>query len=405
MFALAWRNLWRHPRRTWLNLSAMAFAAVVTILMLALQVGTYNELIDRALKVVHGHAQVRPTGDEDSTVPCGLIRDAAAVAALVGRTPGVAHASARALGYALLSSAERSYAAEIIGVDPASEPKVSTLPGSIRTGRFLAGQEADEIVLGATLAKNLKVSPGDSVTLLGMARDGSVAADSLRVVGVFETGTRELDRGLAQMPLGRFQATFAMPGAAHAIVVTTPSLAALDSTLAALGDRLAGRNLAVLGWDRLAPGLKQAIELDAGTAMILYAGLLVVVVFSLLNSLLISVLERTREFGVLLGIGMAAGKLGRLVWLETILLASLGVGLGLLLGGAVTAYYARYGLHLEGIDAVVAQWGLPDRLYPEITPFTLLTGPVVLFVGVSLAGIMPVLRIRRLKALEAMRSA
>lgn len=405
MLALAWRNLWRHPRRTWLNLSAMAFAAVVTIFMLALQVGTYNELVDRALKVVHGYAQVRPAEDGDSPTPRGLIRDAAAVAARVGQAPGVAHASPRALGYALLSSAERSYAVQVIGVDPVAEPQVSTLPGSIRAGRFLSGNEADEIVLGAVLAKNLKVQPGDTVTLLGMARDGSVAADSLRVAGVFETGTRELDRGLAQMPLGRFQGAFAMPGAAHAIVVTTASLAELDGALAALRERLAGQGLAVLGWDRLAPGLKQAIELDAGTAMALYAGLLVVVVFSLLNSLLISVLERTREFGVLLGIGMAAGKLGRLVWLETVLLASLGVGLGLLLGGAATAYYARYGLRLEGVDAIVAQWGLPDRLYPVATPFTLLTGPAALFASVVLAGIMPVLRIRRLKALEAMRSA
>jgi len=468
MFALAWRNLWRYPRRTVLNLVAMVFATVVTVFMLSLQVGTYDSLIDHALKVFHGYAQVRPAGEKNLNVPRRIIRRVATVTARVKQYPGVTHASPRAMGYALLSSAERSYAVQIIGISPGGESQISSLPKAIRRGRFVLAGDVGEIVIGAILARNLRVDIGDTVTLLGIARDGSVAADVLRVVGVFETGTRELDRGLAQMPLARFQAVYGMPGAAHTIVITTDSLAILEETLRGLRAQLAGQNFEVLGWERLAPGLMQAIELDAGTAMILYVGLLVVVIFSLLNSLiaqhrlrgaalsaqllssaslhstglkaaalralainplerkyalsfecyafsaqnefrstaepLISVLERTREFGVLLAIGMPPAMLARVVWLETVLLAGLGVGSGLLTGWAITACYAHFGLHLEGLDTVVAQWGLPDRLYPEITAFTLLTGPLVLLVSVLLAGALAVLRIWRLQPITAMRS-
>jgi len=130
----------------------------------------------------------------------------------------------------------------------------------------------------------------------------------------------------------------------------------------------------------------------------------VVVVVLLLNTLLMSVLERTREFGVLLALGMRATRVGKMVWLELLLLLGLGLAAGIALGGGLVAWYAVHGLALPGAEGVFAQWGLPSRMYPQFSAFSLLTGPLAIALSTTLAGIFPYLRIRHLRPVSAMRA-
>jgi ABC-type antimicrobial peptide transport system permease subunit len=160
----------------------------------------------------------------------------------------------------------------------------------------------------------------------------------------------------------------------------------------------------VRSWNELEPGLAAAIRLDASTSMLWYVSLVVVVVL-LLNTLLMSVLERTREFGVLLALGMRAGAVGRMLWLELLLLLGLGLAAGMALGGGLVAWYSVHGLALPGAEGVFAQWGLPSRMYPRLSAFSLLTGPAAIALATAVAGIFPYLRIRRLRPVTAMRAA
>jgi ABC-type lipoprotein release transport system permease subunit len=314
-------------------------------------------------------------------------------------------AAPRVRSFAILSDGEKSFGAAIVGVDPGRELRVSTLANTVRQGRYLKAGDDNQVVLGSALARNLGVDVGDSVSMLGQARDGGIAADVLTVAGVFDTGTPELDRQLAEIPLARFQATFGMGSDVNTIVLAGPTLTDVTSALPAVRRRIADRGLDVRSWQELEPGLNAAISLDLGTSMLWYASLVIVVVFIILNTLLMSVLERTREFGVLLAIGMRPGALGAMIWLELGMLALVGLAAGIVIGGAVTLIIAHYGLELPGSEAMFAQWGLPGRLFPRLSLLSASAGPLVMGLSILVAGIFPYRRASALEPISAMRAA
>ncbi len=183
------------------------------------------------------------------------------------------------------------------------------------------------------------------------------------------------------------------------------SLPAVNSALPALGRLASTHHLTVSDWGVLQPALKQAITLDFSTSMLWYVSLVVVVVFIILNTLLMSVLERTREFGMLLAVGMRAGLVGRMLWLELILLAVLGNAIGILIGGGFALWFAEQGIAFAGMEGLMAQWGLPGRLYPTLSLVSATVGPAAIILSVAVAGLFPVRRINRLEPVAAMRAA
>lgn len=404
MIALAWRNLWRQPRRTLLTLSAIAFACLVMVFLLALQVGTYASMKDNTMHLFDGYAQVQPPRYLDDPGIRKSFDHAAALAQRVARIAGVGAVAPRAQTYALLSKGSHSLAAMVVGVDSKAERKVSRIAATVRVGRYLRGGDAAEIVLGEALARNLKAGVGDKVTLLGSARDGSVAADVLTVVGLFSSGMRDLDRQLAEMPLMRFQSDFVMPDQANVLAVSGASLGAVNQALPAIRRAVGARGLSVRSWGELEPGLKNAIQLDASTSMLWYVVLVVVSVAILLNTILMSLLERTREFGILLALGMRPTAAAQMVWLEILMMLALGLMLGVGLGAGAAGWYAVHGLLLPGAEGVFAQWGLPGKMYPQLTPFSLFAAPTAIAVFTALTGVFPLLRLWRLEPVAAMRT-
>lgn len=403
---LAWRNLWRHSRRTWLTASAMVFSNVLLVFSISLQIGSYDMMINNTLRTFSGHLQVQMPGYQENPKFRNTITDVDAVASTVReRLPGAAVA-ARAAGFALASSEERSFGIQLTGVEPAHEPAVSSLPGLVRDGRFLSDPQAAEIYIGSVMARNLKVGVGDEITLLGSGHDGSFAAGVVTVAGVFESGLPDIDRSFAELPLGYFQDLFAMPGQGHAVAVTLPALDAVPGAAATLREALATPGgLRVLDWEELNPGLKQAIQADMSSAWFMYGVLIVLVAFSVLNTQLMSVMERTREFGMISALGVRPRRLAGLILLETVLMALIGFLIGVLLGWLVALYFNRYGLTYPGMQEAATRFNLPGRMYPAVTPLTLTLGPAVVFGFCLLAALYPALRLFRLRPVEAMRAA
>lgn len=405
LLAMAWRNLWRRPVRTWLSIASMAFASALLVFMLSFQLGSYATMKSNALKIFDGYAQIQPRGYADDPDVRKMIDRPQALLDEVMRVPGVTAAAPRATSYVILAKGETSYGAAIQGVDPALEAKVSSLAGTIRQGRYLRASDDDAIVMGDVLARNLGVKLGDRVTLLGSASDGGVAADSLRLVGLFHTSLGDLDRQVAEIPLARFQDDFAMGEAANVIAIVGADLGAINRKLDALRAIAQPHDLVVQDWGALQPGMKQAIQLDFSTGLLWYASLVVMVAFIILNTLLMSVLERTREFGMLLAIGMRSDKIGAVLWIELVLLAVLGNGLGVLIGGAASVWFEIHGIVFSGLEGLLAQWGLPGRLYPQVSLASTLSGPLAIVASIALGGLFPYWRIRRLEPVAAMRAA
>jgi putative ABC transport system permease protein len=403
---LAWRNLWRQPRRTWLTIGAMVFSDVLLIFMISLQFGMYGLMIDNTLRIFSGHIQVQAPGYNDDQKMRQVVPGVRPLAAELRSDLGSDTIAARGKAFGLASSEERSYGIGIYGVEPAFEPHVSNIPGLIDQGRYLGDIDAYEIVIGSVLARNLRVAVGDELTLLGSGLDGSFAAAVLEVVGTFDSGVQDIDRNIGEMPLGAFQEIFFMNGAGHQVVVIAPSLDEVPALQSRIDALVADRDgLVVRDWDALEPGLKQAIEADMSSAFFMYGILVILVAFSVLNTQLMSVLERTHEFGVVMALGMKPARLGGLVMLETALMGLIGLVLGALIGAAVTLWLGTQGYSVPGMEEMAAQFNLPARIYPETTWLSTLIGPTVVFIFTLLAAVYPALRLRRLHPVEAMRSA
>lgn len=384
----------------------MVFSNILLVFMMSLQFGMYSLMIDNALQVFTGHMQVQAPGYKDDQKMRQIVPDIVPLANTIREELHSEKVAARAWAFALASSEDRSFGIGIYGVEPGFEAQVSNIAGLVADGRYLGSNDAAEIVVGSVLARNLRINAGDELTLLGSGLDGSFAAAVVNVVGVFDSGVTDIDRNIAEIPLGFFQDTFFMEGAGHQIVIVGDSLSNVPELQARVRSFLpADSNLVIPSWDELQPGLKQAIQADMGSSFFMYFVLVVLVSFSVMNTQLMSVLERTREFGIVMALGLKPGRLGRLVLLETAMMGLMGTLLGAVAGAIVTSWFTTNGLAFPGMDEMAARFNLPARMYPDINAFTLLVGPAIVFVFTMLAAIYPAVRLHWQNPVAAMRVA
>jgi ABC-type lipoprotein release transport system permease subunit len=403
---MAWRNVWRNPRRSILTILAIAFACGLLVFMLSWQFGSYDTMINATVKIHTGHLQVQAKGYLDKKDIRMVVTDPHEIVRLLKETPGVEAYTLRANAFSLLSSHDRTYGAMVVGIEPEGEARVSTLPELVRKGSYLSSKDQGQAIIGRLLAKNLKVDIGDELVLLGQGRDGSIAATVVYVKGIFSSGQDEFDRGSIHITLRTFQEVFTMAHAVHEVVVLCDHLDSVDEVKGALtsGIRKYVREAdqVVLDWTEIMPGLMEAIKMDLVSGFIFYIILIVVVAFSILNTFLMAIFERTREFGVLMAMGTSPGRLTKILLFESVSITLVGIGIGIMVGSLVTYYFQSYGILISGASEILAQYGLPDRMYPQLSWLSASMGAGIVLVITFLTALYPALKVRRLRPVEAM---
>ncbi|MDY6951814.1 MAG: FtsX-like permease family protein [Thermodesulfobacteriota bacterium] len=405
---MAWRNIWRNPRRSLLTILAIAFASLLLVFMLSWQFGSYDTMINSAVSIHTGHLQVQAKGYNDKRSIRMVVPDPAHVTQILDDTPAVAAYTVRANGFSLVSSKERTYGAVVTGIDPEREAAVSTLKTLVRQGDYLAPGDIDQALVGKLLAKNLQVDLGDELVVLGQGRDGSIAATTVKVKGIFSSGQDALDRSTIHIPLHYFQDVYAMYGAAHEVVVMGNSLGSVPDIERHVAAAMKGKdktaNLVALDWKELMPGLIQAIKVDLVSGFIFYIILIVVVAFSILNTFLMAIFERTKEFGVLMAMGTTSARLTKILLIESATMTLVGIALGIVAGIVVTWYFQIHGIVISGASEIMRQYGLPERMFPRLSLLSVSIGPAVVLVITVLTALYPAFKVRRLRPVEAMRS-
>ena len=402
--ALAWRNLWRNRLRTTLTAGGIAFAVTLIVAAYSLQGGAMDAMADHATQLLTGHLQIQNPAYADDPSLRQLVPDATAVARALKSVPGVTAVAQRAVGFALVSVGERSYGAQVMGVDPQQDPGVSSLANLVVKGRYIQGP--DDALLGSVIARNLGIDAGDEFVLLGSKLDGSVAALSLRVVGIVESGSAELDRALVQVQLAAFQDEFGLGDQVHMVVVRVSDFEHVGATLPAVEAAIAplGTTSVVLSWQRLMPEVAQTMQLKRASSLVMLSLIAVLVTFSIFNSFMMTVFERTREFGMLLAIGMRPAGIIGVLQIEAAWLALLGAGIGLIVGSGVMSATQHFGIPLGQMAGELARrFNLPDRIYPPLNVGAMLAAPLLMLVATQLAALVPALRIRALAPVDALR--
>lgn len=398
---LALGNLRANRRRTGITLLSLIVGVAGLVFLWAFIDGINAQMINNMTGYVTGDLKVHKSGFHDEQEMNIALPEQWGLTEAVSGTRGVGAAAPRVTGYALASLADQSRSLQVMGVDPVREKTVTRLDRSIIKGRYL--QSDNEIVIGTGAALALEVALGDELALVVQAADGSMGADRFEVVGLFETGVKRIDGRVVQIPLDAAQSLYAFWGRVTEIAARVDDPDRLDAVAATLRQQLSGRGVEVLGWPALLPSLVQMVDFHNAVTYIVIFVVFVVVAAGIVNTILMSVMERGREFGVMMAVGTSGARIVQLVLMETTLLALLGSALGLLLGLATTAWYASRGLDFTAfISAMDTMPGLSGIVYPTTSPDRWVIIGVVVVIVALLSALAPAWIASRNTPLEAM---
>ena len=407
LIRIAWRNIGRNKRRSLLSALAVAFAVAILIFAMALQQGSYADMIFNTVHARTGNLQLQHHEYWPKMNLAKRLKGAGDLLPLIDVTPGVRACTPRIQAAALVSTDTGTFGALIQGIDPDREARTSTLADVVREGRYLEADDHEGALIGATLAKNLGTAVGDEIVLIGQGADGSLAAARLTVRGTVKTGIAAIDRAAVAAHIVAIDEAFSMLGAVTEIAVLLDRDKDRPAAIAAMEQLLAERNrddARVVPWTTLMPGIEESIKLDWYSGQIILLVLVLVVGFGIANTFLMAYLERIHEFGVLLSLGLKPSRVGFLVLAESLALTLLGVALGMAVGIPITQYFHHTGIYFgEGAEAIMAEYGMSPVIHPVISSLVLERSATIVLAVAAVLALYPAWKASRLTPVEGLR--
>jgi ABC-type lipoprotein release transport system permease subunit len=416
IWRLASRNSLRNRRRTLLAALAISLSFALLIVFLGIGDGVHEAMADVGVSMGLGHLIIDHEGFSDDPSLERSLNEPDRLRATLLRLPGVRQVAPRLRTDALITAGATSIGVALSGVEPSLEPLISKIdtPRSMVAGHALATRhgaparsEPPPIVIGKELARTLDVEIGDRVTLTVRPRGGGEThSGAYRVHGIFATGVHDIDAFWSEIPIEAARQLTGVDRGATSLAVFLDNVAETSRAKTQLQSALRGEHVEVLSWMQAAPDLYSFIVVDQGGLYAMMAILFVVVAAGILNTLLMSVMERTGEFGLLLAVGATPGRVVVIVLGEAVILGAVAAGAGLLLGLLVNHYFATAGLDLSGMTGQGYETSgvlLPTHFYAHLYPVKVVWSGVLIVGLVLLGACYPALRAGRLQPVEAIR--
>ena len=409
-FRLALRSVFRNARRSLLTASAMILGLAVLMWTRAIADGAHESWVTGAVRMETGHVAIEGAGFDKS----GSLADRLSAAQLEAaeralRAPDVAPlvraVAPRLTVSGLASSATAAVPVRIEGVDPAAEAHFTSLLGSTVGGTFLRpGQPLDAFV-GVALARRLSLGVGSRLVLTAQGAGGEIGDQLVKVAGTFKSGVPDVDEGLVYVPIATARSWLEVPGAATAVAVLLHSSRGTARVARLLRSRLPA-GIVALTWQEAAPALESAVRIDDWSGYAFLFILLSIVALAILNAVLMSVLNRHREFGVLQALGLTRRETSLVVFTEGLLLTTASGVIGTGVGFGVTWLLWRHGLDLSAFmkgDITFSGALVSPIMVPEFRVVQVLFCLVAtLVIGVA-ASIYPARQAGRIDVAEAMK--
>ncbi len=399
---IAFRNIFRQKRRTLLTVLTMFGGFTLAAVTIAWSDGTYSYIIDMFTRNQLGHIQIHRDGYLDRPALYKTIDQYETVAKLVENVPGVDFWAPRLFSAGLISVGDKSGGARIIGIDPQRERNATRFDKKIAEGRMLPDEPAHEVLLGTGLAKTLRAEVGDEVVIVSQGADGSIANDLYTLVGIVSSGDKITDQSALYLHLADAQELLVLQGCVHEIAVVGEDLDVISSLAADLETAVADPELAVATWQEFAKQFYQAMRADQQGSWIMLAVIILVVAVGVLNTVLMSVLERTREYGVLRAVGTRPGQIFRLVLIEAFIMAVISVILAVGL-----SYIVNYALSIHGvaIPKPLTYGGIEfRRMYTEINARSFYIPALCVVLSAMFVAVFPAAKAARIAPARAMRT-
>ena len=408
LWTMAWRNLGRNRRRTLLTLASIAFGVFLAIMSMAAQDRNWQDMIDLGARMGGGHVTVQHPEYLDTPSLSRAVTGTDVLVETASQDPEVTRVVERITGQLMVSTARESYGAAFIAFDPEAEDAATlSYLEAISEGRMFAADDATGIVLAAQLAQNLGAEIGDRVVYTATDRDGEIVAGLGRVRGILRTGAPSIDVGMVLLPIEAARSVLGFaPDEATQVALFIADHRRSEAVADRLQERI-GTEAAAIPWFEGRPDLYAFIAMKVGGGVIMIGIIALMVAAGIFNTVFVSVMERLREFGIMMAVGFSPARLFRLVVYESVWLGVVGLALAAVLTVGPYLYLNRVGIDMgqmlgsspTEISGVAMATQFRFGIYPE----NLLRIGILAFVAVVLAGIYPAWRAGRVEPVESIR--
>lgn len=403
LLKLAWRNTWRNKRRTLITVASLFVAVIMAIVTRSMQNGTYDSMIANVVSFYYGYLQVHQSGYWEEKSLDNTFAESDSFLQKIKSTPSVEIVVPRLESVAFIASDSITKGAMIVGTIPSQEDAMTGISQKIIEGRLPSAGEKS-VLLAEGIATYLGLHTGDTLVVLGQGYHGAMAAGKFPVRGIVQFASPELNDQMVYLPLRTAQYLFSAENRLTSLALQLTNNQSMLTAQSELRQML-GPDYEVLDWKTMMPDLVQAIEADNAGGMIMLLVLYIIVAFGTLGTLVMMFAERSHEFGILESIGMKKGQLSRMLFLETIFLAFLGALAGMMGAVPVIYYFYNFPLKFTGQAAEgYRRFGFEPVLNASTDPMIFINQAIIVFLIAVFLSLYPVLKMQRLKAIEAMRA-
>lgn len=400
---LAWKNIWRNKRRTYITLASVFLAVVLSTLMMSIKGGMHKRMISSMIESFTGYAQIHAKGYwESKNLDDSFILNQELADSIIG-LKGVSGIVPRIEGFALSASKNITRGAMVVGIDPVLESQHTDMEARLSAGEYLNADDKS-VLIGAGLAEYLKLTVGDTLVLLGQGYHGQNAAGKYPIKGLVKYGSPELSKQLIVLPLKEAQWFYGAENRCTNMVLLVDDPKKAKAITKSISSFISDK-YEVMHWEELTPDLKNMIETDKKEGYFFMFVLYLVISFGIFGTMLMMIAERMHEFGVLIAIGMKRIKLATIVWLEVVSISLLGAVIGMLAAFPVCGYFYYNPLEFgKDVGEMFEEYGMEPVLQASIDPLVFAQQALIVAIIATLIAVYPFLRILKLSAIKAMRS-
>ena len=399
---IAFRNIFRQKRRTILTALAMIVGFTLSSVFIGWSDGAYGNIIEMFTRNRIGHIQIHRVGYLDKPSLYKTIDNTSAVGEVIRSTAGVEAWTPRVYAAGLGSVGEKSTGVQVIGIDVARETEATQFDKKVVEGSVLAETTSHEAVIGKGLAKIISGTIGSEIVIFSQGADGSLANDIYKIVGIAESGDDVTDRTACYLHIEDAQELFVLDGRVHEIVVIVSNINQAGKITNAIEARLNDSTLDVAPWQVVAKAFYRAMQTDQQGDAIGRLVIMLIVAIGVLNTVLMSVLERTREYGVLRAVGTKPTQIFWLVICEVVVIAIGSICVGALLGTLINYLLSIYGITYP---EEFTYGGIKfSTMYAEVNARSLIIPAITVMLSATIVSLFPAIKAARILPAKAMRT-
>ena len=400
LLKIAWRNVWRQRRRTFLIAAAMGVIMSLLVLFDGVIVGFEQSIYGNAIQLLGGNIQVHAPGYNEATGdnPLLPLADPDGIVRVAESHPNTVAAAKRIITGGLVTNREGAFSVSIVGVETDKESRISPVAENISVGRYLNPDDGDMIVIGQGLATAMDITVGDRIIMAGGALHDQTRQRTMTVVGIFDVGVPSVEKSTIYLSLAEAQSLFGLDGQVTEVVVSLKQIGQEPPVVAQINQQMPGYEVDT--WVNSMPELKQTMDMKTSVMDIFGVIMLAVAAIGILNLLTMAVFERTREIGILSAIGMKSGRIMLMFFAESSLLAVGGILIGLVLGGLMVYYGTVQGFFIGNLGMTGIMLG--DTIYAQLTVSDTITLTIMAFIVSLLAALYPAIMAARMEPVNAL---